>query len=805
MMKTLESYIDFCLRYAWQILVATSAVTVLAGYLASGIEIRSDISRLLPETAPSVQGLDRLEAAYGGQLGRLTVVLEGEDPQALEQAADRLSPRLEALEMVDRVEAKKPTAFFRHHRLLYVDLDDLETVKTRIEERIRWEKKRANPLFIPLGDDEPPSVEFSDIESKYGALDQSDYYLDDTGRTLAVFVYPDFPASDLGRARVLSDDVSAVVADVLGDADEVTFGLTGRYEKRLQLQRMLEDDLQVSTTVAFSLIFIFLLLFMRSLTGSAIVVVPLAVGTVWSFAWAEAAFGSLNLLTAFLGAVLLGLGVDYGIHLYTRFVQAAETRSNRDALVETFASAGRASVFAGATTMGALGSLIISDFRAFYEFGVIALGGITLILVAYALVLPVLIALVTRLGLTLRRPVSTTLTSRLVAWLDSIPTLRRLRVLQRLGIGAVVCLATVGCAALVGLPSLHFERSFTVLEAASAPAWALDEKVNQLLGQSQTPAVVLTNSREHSRAVVDEFERRKREMPEGYTIDRVVSVERALPDEQGDKLAMLRELDREFEKLPEKTKNTQLEAFRDEIRHILSHGALAEQDLPVEIRQPFSRRDDASKSVVLVFPSIDLADLDAIGDYSVALADLPGVDQPGGYDAIADSLLLHDITRLVERDAVKMLSITLLGLVAFAVVAFRRRTDIVIQLTTVLTSLLAALGMLGLFGVDLNFLNIMILPIWLGLGVDATFHVLLHLRDNSEAVGRHASLSLALAGAYITSMMGFGAMLLAAHEGLYSLGAAAVVGLGTILIINICLQWALIRGRGVGLPLRHDD
>ncbi len=804
-MSLLEAYIDFCQRRAWQILVMVVLVTIGAGYIASGLQVSADLSRLLPESAPSVQGLDRLEDAYGGQIGRLTIVLEGPDRAQLEAIADRLAPRLDAIDGVDRVEAKKPTAFLRHHRLLYIDRPDLETVRERIGARIRWEKTRANPLFVSLEDDTPPSIDFTDIEQTYSTLDPSDYFVDEDGQMLVVFVYPEFPASDLNRARALSERVEQVVAGVIDDHSEVTFGLTGRYEKRLQLQGMLEDDLQLSTTVAFGLIVLFLLVFMRSVTGAGLIVIPLAIGTVWSFAWAETIFGSLNLLTAFLGAVLLGLGVDYGIHMYSRYVQAAETRSTRDALVEMFASAGRASLFAGATTMGALGSLIVSDFRAFFEFGAIALGGITLILLAYAVTLPVLVVLVSRFGLTLARPASTTLTERLIRWLDGMPALRRLRVMQSIGVASVVGLVSIGFAALVGLPSLHFERSFTVLEAASAPAWALDERVNDLLGQSQTPAVVLTDSAEQSRTVVEELERRQDAMPEGYTIDHVYSIDDVLPGEQAEKLAILRELQAQFDKLPDKSRNQTLRDFRAEVDHTLTHGPLTADALPIGIRQPFTRKDDPSKSVVLVFPAIDLADLDAIEDYSVALADLPGVETEEGYDAIADSLLLFDITRLVERDAAKMLAITLVGLVLISVVAFRSRRDVAIQLVSVLSSVLAALGILGLFGVDLNFLNIMLLPIWLGLGVDATFHILLHLRERDGPLGRHSALALAISATYLTSMIGFGAMLLASHEGLYSLGAAAVVGLGTILMINLCLQWALIRSRGVGLPLRHED
>lgn len=797
-MRAVRAYIDFCQRFAWQLVASVVIFTLGALALASQLAIEADMARLLPESAPSVAGLERLEEAYGGQIGRLTVVLKSpptgtsSNPK-LERAADSLAERLERVDGVDRVEATKPLQFFEHRRLLYADLEDLQSVQQRIDRRVRWEKEHANPLFIGLEDESPPEVDFSDLKDKdkVGQFGGEEHYISDDGGMLAIFVYPNFSAADLGRSETLVTQVDQVVRDELSGKADVDFGLTGRYKKRVDLQEMLQRDLTVSTSLALGLILLFLFLFLRSWHGTAAVITPLIVGTILTFAWAELAFGSLNILTAFLGAVLLGLGVDYGIHLYSRFHEFIQTHSLCDALSETLATTGRANLFAALTTMLALGSLLVSEFRAFFEFGTIAVGGLVIILVSYAVLFPCTVLLAARHDIELPPPASSALTERLVAKLEAGGDSGVYRRAQIIGRAATLALVAMVVAASIGLPRLEFVRDFSVLQSTSAPSWQLDNEVNAMLGQSQTPAVVLADSERQARELVDELRRRAAQLPEGYTIDKVVSLSNFVPERQRAKLEVLREIGRTLRDLPKASRPDEFGRYLTELQGVLRSGAVTAGQLPDEVRQPFSRRDSPDKAVVLVFPAITLSDIDEVDDYARILRNLPGVDSGHGYDAISDALLLSDIINMAERDAWWMLAITLLGLVLLSLLAFRSRTLVGLQLVVVALAVLVAMGLNGLLGVDFNFMNVVILPIWIGLGVDASFHIMLHI-DNGRKLGPHINVAMAISAAYLTSMVGFGTLLLARHEGLLSLGQVAVIGLGSILVVNLLVQLLLV-------------
>ena len=729
------------------------------------------------------------EEVYGGRIGRLTVVLEGAELTTLERAAQTLQPPLESLDDVDRVGLKRPDAFFGTYRLLYADYDSLETVHRRLERRIRWDKQRANPLCVDVSDKEPPAIQVEDLIEQQDTTRTSDYYVDEAGERLVVFLHPTFSASDLGRTRHLTRRVDQLVTSQLETHHpSVQFGLTGRYKKRVDLQELLSTDLAWATTLAAALIAALLLLALGSPIGVLIVVLPLIVGLVWTSAWAEMAFDSLNILTGFLGAVLLGLGIDYGLHLYIRYHAHRETLEVDEALRRTFLSSGRANLLAGLTTMVPMATLLISTFQAFYEFGAIALGGLVAILIAYGLIFPVSICMLERAGITLRPP-------PVITWLEGGEESSPLSCLPRLrrkAIVAVIMLVMLGGIAGWGFPRVQFVRDLHVLQSTDAPSWELDEMVNDMLGRSQTPALVPTRSPEHSRRVIEAIEKRKDRSPHGEVIGEVLSLPRLMPDRPSDKLELLRDLASEFEALPSSAQTDELAEYREKIERTIRAAPLETDDLPETIRAPFQRRDDPSASIVLVFPAADMTDMEHVEHYIELLRELPDVEHERGYDALSESALLYDIVHYVERDARWMLALTLLGLLVVSLLAFCRLRDTSVQFVVLGLGLACAIGWLGAVGVHFNFLNIIVLPIWLGLGIDATFHMLFGLRESPHALHLHAATGWAVALAFMTTLTGFSSMLVARHAGLYSLGACAAWGLGLMMVVHLLAYLILV-------------
>jgi uncharacterized protein len=785
----IQHLVDFIWRHTGRMMLALLAATLLGVFGASRLRLDGDLARLLPQTAPSAMGLARLESDYAAQVGQLAILISGGDAAQREAFAQELAPALRSVPQVQRVELVDPRSELTPWRLLYMERADLDTIATRIERRIRWERKRANPLFAGL-DDEPPSIDMSDVEARYKEREATrTYYEDPAGGRLLLFVHPTFAASDLTRTTTLVQRIDAVTRDhIQRRAPSLSYAFTGRYQKRVEQQGLLVADIGRATSIATGLLCLFLLLYFARLRPVLIVLAPLVLGTLVAMAIAHLIFGDLNILTGFLGAVLLGLGVDYGIHLTTRFYALrAEGMDARAAMRATLSSTGRANLWSGLTTMIALGSLAISDFRAFREFGVIALLGMASIQLAYLIALPTLI-----FALDAEPPARATLASAIARRAAA----RRWGRAPALIAGALLALG-VGLATQA--PGASLDESFDMLMDKNTPSWPLDVEVNQILGRSQTPAVVLAEDAPHAAKIVAALRERMVSDPNGGAIASVLTLEDALPVEQEDKRAIITRLVEQIDRVPEQRRSEELRELDAELRAITTAPPLSPATLPVNLTTPLMRKDLEGGRVVLIFSGVDLNRPEGMHAFTSVTRGLPAADGTPTLDAIGESHLLSDILDYVKRDVRTMMIITMAGLVLVALLAFGFTANALLCLLAIGLGLCGATGLLVLRHESFNFINALILPIWLGLGVDASFHMLLTLGESGEDRAAPIATAVSVSGAFITSMIGFGAMALAQHPGLASLGRAALSGLGFILIMELCVAALIAAWRRRGL------
>jgi hypothetical protein len=115
----------------------------------------------------------------------------------------------------------------------------------------------------------------------------------------------------------------------------------------------------------------------------------------------------------------------------------------------------------------------------------------------------------------------------------------------------------------------------------------------------------------------------------------------------------------------------------------------------------------------------------------------------------------------------------------------------------VLIGFIGVFGLMGLSGFPLNFANIIVMPLIFGIGVDAGVHVVHRWR--AEPYGRPAGLSggtgRGVTLTMLTTMIGFGCMVIAEHRGIRSLGFVMLAGLGVTLLACYIVLPAILRLR----------
>ncbi len=198
--------------------------------------------------------------------------------------------------------------------------------------------------------------------------------------------------------KITSIVEEAVARAKLGELG-VEAGITGSYVAVAQGDELIRQDLSRTTLISGIGVFVLLALALGSVWGMLASLVPLVFSSVFTVAWAKFSVGGFNLITVFLPALVLGLGVDYALHLVSRFLE--ERRGGRgflEAVSVAVQSKGMASLGAALTTALAFSCLLPSRSRGMEEMGVIMSVGIFIAFLTTILMIPALLSLIRRLG-----------------------------------------------------------------------------------------------------------------------------------------------------------------------------------------------------------------------------------------------------------------------------------------------------------------------------------------------------------------------------------------------------------------------
>jgi len=150
-------------------------------------------------------------------------------------------------------------------------------------------------------------------------------------------------------------------------------------------------------------------------------------------------------------------------------------------------------------------------------------------------------------------------------------------------------------------------------------------------------------------------------------------------------------------------------------------------------------------------------------------------------------------TRRIHLDPMWLVLIyTTMALAIAAIFDFRNLRDALLAMLPPIAGGALTFGMLGILGVNLNPANLIVLPLVMGIGVDDGVHVVHDFRLQTGRYRISASTMNAIVLTSLTSMVGFGSMMVAAHRGLYTVGLVLVVGVGSCLFVSLVTLPAIL-------------
>ena len=803
------------------VIVLSAIVAATSGYFALQLKIDTDIANLLPESYESVQALKKLEKMVGGETA-LEVIIQSPDFEANKKMARTITDSSLALyddrtdnPFFSRAEFRKETEVLENNALYLATESELETIQNYLKEEIDQAKLEANPFYIDLeeGENEDDSTDISAFEQSYRDLIPSEYPVSSDSSIVLVKLYPTGSKSDLQYLRDMFRRMDRLIQNLDQKAyhPQMRIEYGGRLTRHLsEFTSIINDVLNSFTTGIGSVILLVMLYFFvkkylaykrseKTFSNSflryavripipvLVIGLPLIMSLLVTFGITYFVYGSLNTMTSVLFVVLFGLGIDYGIHFYARYIEIRSSgKQVYPALEQTYQNIGSAILTTALTTSAALFVLVFADFKGFSEFGFIAGIGILLALAGMLYLMPAFITLFEKMDWIL------------IEKNAAAKAREKKDINRRFPLSRIIVVTGFALALMVVLFSgrITFQYDFGELEPDFPEYDAFRELTHQVSrGSRNNPAYIIADSNKEVREILAKLRHKMKSDTTSPTIAGVEAIQERFPPTDEEAQEKLKEIAKIRELLQDPflkdQEDTQLDTLR---RAAQTKEPMELSQIPDYLTSQFMTKSGEVGKFVIVYPSLGLGN----GRNSIAFKKDVGevtLDNGKTFYAASTSLVAAEMLMLMQKESPYMVGATFILVFIFMYISFRSLKWSLIAMLPLVVGLLWMFGVMLLTGLMLNFYNLVVLPAILGIGEDNG----VHLTHRYQIEGKGSIMRvLASTGQHITigsvtTILGFFGLIFTNHPGLQTIGFLAMLGIGMTLVAGLTLHPALIQ------------
>jgi hypothetical protein len=846
--------VAFSTDWSWLVAAAALAVTVLATlYVVHHFAITTNTSDLISSKLPYRQREAIIDKIFPPQSGDIVVVVDGATPEIAEQGAADLAAKLAARpDLFPKVDRPDAGPFFAQNGLLFAST---AKVKSSMDQLIAGQPFLGPLASDPSlrGLMTSLSTALTGVKTGQAKLDQLDRPIHSLADALdalqkgqpsffswramiadgkpdpreyrhVILVGPklDFTAIEPGVAA--SDAIRQTARDIgLDAAHGARVRLTGPVPLQDEEFGTLVQGIGFIIAVAISAILVMLWFAVRSPRIIASIFLTTFAGLVIAAAWGLLVFHRFNVISVAFIPLFVGLGIDFGIQFSVRYrSEFATGKSAHDSLIASGRGMGRSLTLAATAIASGFLAFAPTQYVGVSQLGLIAGVGMFIALGLNLTLLPALLSIV-------RPPIPVkSVTDQRVRQLDGYLLAHR-RLVVTLGVGAALV-------SLALTPLLHFD--FNPLHLRSAKSESVSTLTDLTKDPDQTPNTVdlLAPSLPALQAVAQKISA----LPE---VSSVRTLQSFVPSDQAEKLAIITDastlLDLTLNPLavqPAPSDDDVVKALAQTASDLRQNAAAATGpvadnarrlagDLDALAKGPPAGRDAAARMLIPGLNTMLNQARNSLQAQPVTLDSLPpdlvrqwvapdgharGLVIPKG-DANNDAVLRRftDAVQKVYPSAsgaavsIQMSGHTIVtafleaGVLSFIVITLlllyvlRRVRDVAITMAPIVLTGLLTLGTCVVIGQQINFANIIALPLLFGIGV--AFHIYFVMAW--RAGGAHLLQSSLTRGVFfsaLTTATGFGSLWMSSHPGTASMGKLLMISLIWTLVSALLFQPALM-------------
>jgi hopanoid biosynthesis associated RND transporter like protein HpnN len=826
-------------------------------YASGNLGVMSDTDELFDSSLPFRRLRIEIEEALPARRDALLVVIDAPSDILAEQVAQRLVERLRAEpERFAAVWSPGVGDFFDRNGLLYLERSDLEeltdtlaSVQPFIAEVQRDPSLRGvlGPLTKVVERSNAPN--FGDVElvpvfdglasvvrdarrlrshpDAFGDLIVGASTARGSPRSfLIVSPVIDYQSFVPGGAAV--DRLREIFAEEALEPLGVRARITG--DLALKVEELVVVRGQAATAGIASFLSVALILWLalgsiRLIAGS---IAMLLAGLSWTAGFAALAVGHLNIISVAFAVLFIGLAVDFSIHFCLRYQELRVSGvDHEEALLETSRGVGGSLALCAATTAVGFYAFVPTGYRGVSELGVISGTGMLLALVSNMTVLPAVLSLGLRepggvasarswrLALPtwpVRHPVQVCAVAVVLAALAAglaprlrfdanplnvrDPTTESLQTFQELIEGGDINPWSIEVLA-PDLDSarelaLELEKLPSVESAATLASYVPDDQREKLLLVEDlalflvVPALesLAMPSPEQEREALRSFQSAVQALADDPSRPALAPVARRLTAEVDAFLTTSEEQPEAISALQGALVDS-LRARLDRLERALAAREVGLADLPSDLRSRM--QTEGGRSLVEVLPAGDLTDDAAVDRFVREVRSV--TDRATGA-----SVYMFESARAIVAALQQALVTAALLIAVLLWVLWRSARASLLALSPLLLAALLTAAACVLIGLPINFADVIVVPLLLGIGVDSAIHLVHRHRGHEGAADSllETSTPRAILWSALTTIASFGSLAFATHLGMATLGQLLTLGVAITLGCNLFVLPALL-------------
>jgi uncharacterized protein len=668
------------------------------------------------------------------------------------------------------------------------------------------------------------------------------YFLSDDQRLLFILAEPESEAGSFTGNRRAIEGVRGVVARLKSEFPDVNVGVTGKPALSNDEMTAAFDDSERGTYLAFGLTLGLLLIAFLRIGKPLIVLTILTLSLCWSIGVATLVIGHLSLFSVVFISIVIGIGIDYGVYFLFRYEEELFLGRNlREALEITAVRTGPGVLLSAVTAAATFYVLCLTDFRGVQELGFISGTAILLSWLVMMTVFPATIVLVDRRHADRPRgsvPRALALESIHVPLVESIAGHPKT---------VLAAAAVLTAASLLALGWVRFDYNLLNLQAEGTESVVWEKKILATSGRSGFAALSAADT-------LEELRRKQQAFRKLSTVSEVDSALLLIPDQQPEKQKIIADfapivapvrvnrplrldierlvasfdtLKRRFDvaaaeapegdtkrdltrlaqdigrlviKLRQSDPDTaaaaltllQRQVYRDfvssfqRLQSNLNPRLIGLADVPPEIKRKFI--SDSGRFLLQIHPAVNIWDRDGAARF---VADLRRVDP----QVTGTPIITHEAILLMER-AYKQGTLYAIVLVSgLTYLMLRRVRETLLALLPLTLGMIWTMGLMYVFDLKFNLGNVFGLPLIIGAAAEYGLVIVVRFMEGRQhggaLVARSTIMGVFVSG--LTTITGFGTLMMAHHQGIYGLGLLLTLGSVTSLIAALIVLPVLLR------------